>query len=459
MLEKKEKQGWSRREFLTGVGVSIGLPFFPSLFPRTAWADGVTPPTRLMFMSVPLGFIPNQFVCKAEIFKEFEGWFPEQDGADYKMPAAHADLEPYRKHFSFVKGLTNRRYRGEHHSNHDALLTCADTFADPARGFSNTVSCDQVAAGSPIMGGKDVRHPSITLGIAPTMGATYGGLSWTEQGVPLSPMQSPAQVFDHLFGADDVPPDIRIQRLKEKRSVLDMTLHQVRNLNNKLNAADRRKLAEVVNAVRGVEANIQREQMWINVPKPKISLERPDESIGVASVRHAQTMFDLAHAAFLTDSSRVITYEMPDVLKEVTSYGKHAMTHPTGPELVKDFARLDLEMSKQVAHFIKLMCETKGHDDQPLIHHTLAAYGSGLWGPAHSGKNLPFMLIGHGGGRIRQGITHQYPDPTPLANLWLTMLQAAGVTVKAKGAQAKEEEVKIIDNFADSTGTLDGLIK
>jgi hypothetical protein len=449
MRDQCDTQGWSRREFLRGAGAAIGLPFFPSLFPASAWAERVSPPPRLMFMAVPLGFVPNKGIIGNEGTgvkdpKFYNAWFPEADGPDYRMPEVHAGLEPYRRHISFLKGLSNHKYRGETHYGDDVFLTCADTFADPSRSFSNTVSCDQVAAGSKVMGGPETRYSSLALGIPPVFGAHSGGLSWTAQGLPVSPMQSPAKVFDVLFGKDDVPAAIRLLRLKQKKSVLDMMVAQIRDLNRKLNAADRRKLDEVVTAVGGVEASIQREEKWIDVPKAKVALSRAEELQSFATTRHAQCMFELAHAAFLTDSTRVITYEMPDVFRDITPYGKHGLNHPGDPRAAEDALKLDRAMSDQIARFVKLLSETKEHDGRPLIHHTLAVFGAGVWGRNHSMKSLPVMLIGHGGGTIKQGESRKFADATPLANLWLTMLKACGVPVKA---------------FADSTGTLDGVLR
>ncbi len=457
-----QRSRMSRRQFLSGAGTAICLPFFPSLFPRAAWADGETPPPprRLMFMCVPLGFVPNQSLLLRTDKRwgfDGEGWFPDDVGSGYKLPAVHAALEPYREHISFLRGLSNRRYRGEPHFGDDVFLTCADTFSNPARAFSNSLSCDQVAAATDTFSA-GVRHPSLALGISPTLGTHSGGLSWSESGVPIPPLRSPAQAFDRLFGKDDLPVAERMLRLRKKRSVLDVVTGQIHLLDRKLNQADRAKLDEVLSAVRGVETGITRDERWIDVPKPATTLARPEaEADQSTSVQHAQAMFDLAHAAFLTDSTRVITYEMPSYFREFWTNDKHGLNHGTTPESHAGALRFDLENSNQLARFIKLLCESKEADGQPLIHHTLAAMGSGCWGTNHYMRSLPLLLIGHGGGAIRPGATHSYEDEQhrdglPMANLWLTMLQACGVT--RPDADGKPVG---ITTFADSTGTLAGL--
>jgi hypothetical protein len=455
-LSMTTQPGWNRRRFLRAAGVAIALPFFPSLFPRSAWAaDGdpadVPPPVRLMFCSVPLGFVPSvgdqdgldgQGTARDQkLIGESDGWFPKEDGPDYQLPNVHAALAPYREHVSFFRGLCNARYRSEIHCAVDALLTCADTLIDPSR-MTNTISCDQVAAAQ---WAKVVRHPSLVLG-NPVRSFGSNTLSWTKQGVPLSPMTSPGLVFDRLFGKDDVPAEERLQRLKEKRSFLDATVGQIQDLDRRLNPADRRKLEEVTTAVREVEEEIQRDEHWMDLPKPTAPCARPAAGIDSdpLTIRHCQAMLDLAHAAFLTDSTRVVTYSMPDTLHEVSLHDKHNLNHPNGDEqIAKESGLLDAALSAQMAHLAKLLCDSKEHDGQPLMRHAAVFYGSALWGATHFNRHLPAMLIGEGGGRLKQGVARSYPEKTPLANLWLGMLKAAGVAV---------------DSFGDSTGVLDGLM-
>ena len=151
-------------------------------------------------------------------------------------------------------------------------------------------------------------------------------------------------------------------------------------------------------------------------------------------------MFDLAHAAFLTDTTRVITYEMPDTFKDVTPIAKHGLNHPGDPKAAEDAIKLDRAMSDQIARFVKLLSESKATTASRDLSH-----GGGFrrLGAKPLAEEPAGTLIGHGGGRIRQGETRTFPESTPLANTWLTMLKACGVPA---------------NSFADSTGTLDGLM-
>ena len=67
-------------------------------------------------------------------------------------------------------------------------------------------------------------------------------------------------------------------------------------------------------------------------------------------------------------------------------------------------------------------------------------YGSGLGdGATHQYNDLPILVAGKGGGRLRTGMHLNCPDGTPLANLWLTQAQVLDLP---------------LERFADSTGTL-----
>jgi hypothetical protein len=64
-------------------------------------------------------------------------------------------------------------------------------------------------------------------------------------------------------------------------------------------------------------------------------------------------------------------------------------------------------------------------------------------GDRHDPNNLPILLGGKGGGRLRSGRHLTYPRNTPLCNLYVTMLDCLGVAVP---------------RFGDSTGPLRGLL-
>ena len=79
--------------------------------------------------------------------------------------------------------------------------------------------------------------------------------------------------------------------------------------------------------------------------------------------------------------------------------------------------------------------------ERSLLDSSLVLYGSGLGdGNRHNHHDLPILLFGKGGGAVVPGAHRRFERRTPLCNLYLSMLHAAGV--RAGG-------------FGDSTAPLD----
>jgi hypothetical protein len=82
---------------------------------------------------------------------------------------------------------------------------------------------------------------------------------------------------------------------------------------------------------------------------------------------------------------------------------------------------------------------------ETLLDHVLYLYGSGMGNPnVHDHVNLPIIVAGGAAGNMCGGRHITYKDPTPLANLHLTLLDKVGVH---------------LDSFADSDGRIDELFE
>jgi hypothetical protein len=69
-----------------------------------------------------------------------------------------------------------------------------------------------------------------------------------------------------------------------------------------------------------------------------------------------------------------------------------------------------------------------------LLDHMTIMYGSGISNSTrHSGRNLPLLLLGGGGGRLRGGRHLRYSDSPSMANLLVTLMDKLGVPVDKVG--------------------------
>jgi hypothetical protein len=63
-----------------------------------------------------------------------------------------------------------------------------------------------------------------------------------------------------------------------------------------------------------------------------------------------------------------------------------------------------------------------------LLDNSMVLFASDLRdGNRHSPRNLPIVLAGNGGGKIKTGQNISFEKETPLANLYLTMLHALNI--------------------------------
>jgi len=161
-------------------------------------------------------------------------------------------------------------------------------------------------------------------------------------------------------------------------------------------------------------------------------------------------MFDLQVLALQGDITRVITFQLARETsnRSYTEIGvidpHHPLTHNGGdPEKLAKVAKINQFHVSLFAYYLEKLAAVPDGDGT-LLDHSLILYGSGMGNPnIHDHVNLPIIVAGGSAGKARGGRHIKYAEPMPLANLHLTMLEAAGVR---------------LDKFADSTGKIDTLL-
>jgi len=178
-------------------------------------------------------------------------------------------------------------------------------------------------------------------------------------------------------------------------------------------------------------------------------LDRP-MGVPVAYADHAKLMFDLQVLALQGDVTRVTTFQLARETSTRTypeigvSEPHHPLTHNGGdPDKLSKVAQINAFHVSLFSYFLEKLKATPDGDGS-LLDHSLYLYGSGMGNPdVHDHVNLPIIVAGGGAGRRPNGRHIRYAEPTPLANLHLTMLEKVGVRM---------------DAFADSQGKVDELL-
>ena len=419
-----KKHPLTRRHFLRGAGVTLGLPFLEGFAPRGRAAENATPPRRMVCICTPLG-IHTPFLN------------PEQKGRDYTLTPYLEPIADFKNDFSVISGLSHPDVGSSHDSIY-SFLTAAP-HPEIRAGFRNSISLDQFAAER--IGGQ-TRVPSLSLS------AEGFGLSWTRSGALVPPDLWPATVFARLF-LEGRPEEVEAQRrrLRNGKSILDTVSDQAKRMAPSLGSRDREKIDEYFTSVRELEQRMVTAQEWALKPKPHVDAKPPQNNLNSTDlIGKTRLMFDLTHLALQTDSTRLVnmlllgTSGVPPV--PGVTMGHHDLSHH-GQDPAK-LAQLKLVELGQMQLVRELLGNLKKTQEQGgnLLDHTMVFFSSNLGSAAsHSTKNLPVIFAG-GGFKHGQHLAFDANGGPPLCNLYVSMLQRLGI-----------EE----DQFGSSTGTLTGL--
>jgi hypothetical protein len=432
------KKALPRRTFLRGIGATLALPLLDAMVPSmTALAaTPANPVRRLGFVYIPMGSNISQ-------------WTPSGEGRLGELSPTLRSLSPFVDQLTVITNLELKNaYPGTHATSNAAFLSAATAKWTESTDYQLATTADQIAAKHI---GQDTRLPSLELAmdLLTTVGQCDNGyacvyqnnLSWSSPTTPLPAEAHPRVVFERLFGEGGTTAE-RQAELRKNASLLDWVSEDISRLQRKLGPGDRTKVSEYLDTVREVERRIQKaeaETADSHLP----DLDRP---IGVpaAYADHARLMFDLQVLALQADVTRVITFQLARETSTRTypEIGVPDPHHPTthhknDPEKLEKVAKINAFHVSLFAYYLEKLKATRDGNGS-LLDHSVFLYGSGMGNPdVHDHVNLPILVAGGGAGKLKGARHIKYAEPTPLANLHLTLLDKVGVH---------------LDSFADSRG-------
>ncbi|MGH9627833.1 MAG: DUF1552 domain-containing protein [Bryobacteraceae bacterium] len=434
------KKALSRRTILRGMGAAVALPLLDAMAPSmTALAATPAKPVRrLGFIYMPMGaHIPQ--------------WTPPGEGKLDVLSPSLSSLAPVADQLTVITNLELKNaYPGTHATSNAAFLSAAKAKWTESTDYHLGTTVDQVAAKHI---GHETRLPSLELAmdLLTTVGQCDNGyacvyqnnLSWSSPTTPLPAEAHPRIAFERLFGEGGSAAD-RLSELRKRSSLLDWVRTDIARLQKKLGPSDRTKVSHYLDSVREVERRIQKAE----AETADSRLQDLDRPIGVpaAYADHARLMLDLQVLALQADVTRVITFQLARETSTRTypeigvPEPHHPLTHNGGdPEKLAKVAKINTFHVSLFAYFLEKLKSTPDGDGS-LLDHSLYLYGSGMGNPdVHDHVNLPILVAGGGAGTLKGGRHIKYAEPTPLANLHLTLLDKVGVH---------------LDSFADSQGKL-----
>ena len=452
----------SRRTFLRGAGVALGLPVLEAMGPVTlrphalarAGEPGkpVRPPVRMACL-----YFPNGVWQKS--------WIPTGGDGELALTPSLEPLERVKEDVLVLSGLdkANSREGDGHYAKTANFLTGLPVRKTTGKEIDvGGISLDQLCAERL---GRLTPLPSLELAVDPVISGIdsnvgytrlYGSyISWRSPTVPVAREIHPRLAYERLFGVLDArrraaaPASAR--RAEDERSLLDLVLEDADRLRGALGRDDRHKLDEYMESVRAVERRIEffsraDEREWKAEAPPETL--RPDGAPGDHR-EHVRLMLDLIVLAFQTDSTRIATFMFANDVspKDFSGLipgvkgGHHEFSHHENKaEKYEPYAKINRWHVEQLAYMLEKMSAIR-EGEGTLLENSMVLFGSSMSdGNRHDPNNLPIILAGRGGGTIRSGRHIASPKNTPLCNLYASMLSRMGVAV---------------EKFGDSTGPLD----
>lgn len=428
--------GPKRRQFLATAGTTLLLPWLESLArPARAFArprqNPSPPPLRFLAYYLPCGI-------------HMPGFTPQTTGALEQLPPILAPLHDaksgidLRPHVRVVSGLANNPSRpdgpGDHAAGTAGFLTCTHVHKSETD-IKNNISLDQVYAQHI---GNQTALKSLQLGIdgggnAGNCDSGYScayarNISWAGPTQPLPKITAPQLAFDLLFaGHDTKVSQVDRERRKALRlSVLDAVMQQSQSLQKQLGKQDRDKLAQYMTGVRELERRIQ------NTAQQSCDLSKFSGDFS-SYPEHVQVMTELMVLALQCDATRAITFMLgnggsyrshpflgiPESHHDLSHHGNDAATQ----------AKLQTINHWEIAQFAALLSKMQAvkEGDSTLLDNSVVFLSSEIEdGNSHSHANLPVLVAGHAGGKIKAGGHMPYPDQ-PMANLFISILHALGL--------------------------------
>jgi len=442
----------SRRRFLAGVGgAALSLPWLESKARAGARERNAV---RLAFFYLPnglirKGFFPGEsdrelpkFANQFNVWR-FDGKTAPVGSHPLTFTPTLAPLHPMREKISLITGLDRTFQNGtdSHAQAASCYLTSSAPYTIPNSAYPLSRTLDHVAADTI---GKKTPFATLELSCNDAKdnieSIYFDNMSWYGPGHVAPSMRDPRQVYDRLFST---------RSNTRYRNITDLVLGNAKSLEKTLGKVDRHKFAEYFDSIRSIEKRMDKMDL-LRADIVRYKPARPSDHFPRNEYIHI--MGDLmvtALQAGLTNVSTLMiaperwttTNKYEGILDQPRSH--HAMTH-NQTAFVDDLLKLDRFHISAFARLLARMDDIEEANGTTLLDNTIFTLGAGLGdGATHQYNDLPVIVAGGGGGKLKLGQHLQCEQGTPLANLWLTQLQALGVDMS---------------DFADSTSTVSSIL-
>jgi len=422
-------QSMPRRTVLRGMGAALWLPFLTAMLP----AMKNQPPRTRRFQAF---YTPNGMAM--------DYWSPKTAGRDFEITPILRPLAPYKDQLIVLSGI-RANWNYIHAGASGSFLTGTPRGGTSEIDIICDTSLDQLLARH-LENETQLASLELSMDAPANAGACTGVLScvythtisWKSETQPLPMEWNPRVVFERLFGdSGSTDSEARAMRLAQHKSILDSVNGKLAQLRQDLGAQDRVKVEEYFEAVRDVERRLQKAEEQADLELPEM-----DQPQGAPRVfeDHLDLMMDLQLLAFQSDLTRVITF-MISKEQSARPYPQidvpeahHPLSHHNNvPELIEKMSKINTYHTTLFSKYLGKLRATPDGDGN-LLDNLMILYGTGLSNSdAHSGENLPLLLLGGGAGQLDTGLHIRYSGAPPISNLLMALGEKMGCPLERVG--------------------------
>jgi hypothetical protein len=384
-----------RRSFLMGAGASLVAGSFLQMFEKQALAqEGAQNVAKRCIIF----FTPNGTVHKH--------WRPQGAGTSFSFPEGSI-LEPLADHKEDLLILDGIDFHGV--ANHEAGMANMLT-GGHSGSMTGGMSLDQYLASQLGVGDK---FPSLTLGVQSDSGwgaSSQTRMTYTGPSSYKAPIDSPAELYNSMFGDLNADQNVVDAVLNLRKSVLDLVGNELKLLQNKVGTQERLKLEQHLSALEVVESGLQAPAGTCDVPDPVFTLN-PLLNENFAAVSHAQ--IDLMVLALACGMTKVASLQCahtvgPHVFSWLgLSEGHHSLSHidDSNQEGLMNFVKAERWYAGEFAYLLSKLKELPEPDGEgTMLDNTVVLWAQELGdGRLHDCVSVPFVLAGGAGGYFNTG--------------------------------------------------------
>ncbi len=441
---------------------SASLAMAPFLRSAAAHASGRPEalPKRFVFVLKSSGF-DKENLLPAGLEDQ---WSKDRDKlvdvslADHALPDNFEPFEEIKDQLTVIQGLSGKNFVGNHTAGYGAL-SCHHS---EQVAIAPTIDCmlgDHLSAGPYKMYGMAMNGPLLeqyTKG--PDDSYCYPNISAMKAGQPVAFQASPKKAYMELFGSAVASPAQLKRELKLTTNLMDFMKDDARRIERRLSQEDKQRFARYTEAFEALRLREQKKAVLndrIKQTAPEITDKYTSQAPSVRIGLH----FELATTALITGLTNVITLR-PDTLGIIysdlgVSQHVHALGHLgdgttgngwNGPRARKEIDKLHLGCVARMARKLKSIPEGDG----TMLDNTMIVYTSCTGGQHHDGqRDWPFVLVGGMSEKMKMGRYLQYPSyqqagHRTIANLYMSLLQVAGMKTDAHFGQL-DSQLKDLD--------------